>query len=85
MDLLWPKAAEYPHVFHIFFATECPAEQPEFGSTCSLPEAAQCPYGEECCCGQCHPRRRSTFKAYIIYYMHNVDDGRSYAQHHELS
>jgi len=34
---------------------ECPAEQPEFGSTCSLPEAAQCPYGEECCCGQCHP------------------------------
>merc|ERR1712222_210078 len=34
---------------------ECPAEQPEFGSACSLPEAAQCPYGEECCCGQCHP------------------------------
>jgi len=34
---------------------ECPAEQPEFGDACSLPEAAQCPYGEECCCGQCHP------------------------------
>merc|ERR1712210_240194 len=34
---------------------ECPAEQPEFGSACSLPEGAQCPYGEECCCGECHP------------------------------
>merc|ERR1711990_335541 len=34
---------------------ECPAEQPEFGSVCSLPEGAQCPYGEECCCGECHP------------------------------
>jgi len=34
---------------------ECPAEQPEFGSACSLPDAVQCPYGEECCCGQCHP------------------------------
>jgi len=34
---------------------ECPAEQPEFGAACSLPEAAQCPYGEECCCGKCHP------------------------------
>merc|ERR1712106_146534 len=32
-----------------------PAEQPEFGAACSLPEAAQCPYGEECCCGVCHP------------------------------
>ena len=37
-------------------STECPAEQPAFGSACSLPEAAQCPYGEECCCGQCHPK-----------------------------
>ena len=21
-----------------------------------MPQDAQCPYGEECCCGQCHPR-----------------------------
>merc|ERR1712210_271912 len=35
--------------------SECPAEQPEFGTACSLPEGAQCPYGEECCCGECHP------------------------------
>jgi len=34
---------------------ECPAERPDFGSPCSLPKDAQCPYGEECCCGQCHP------------------------------
>merc|ERR1740123_1111820 len=34
---------------------ECPTEQPEFGSACSLPEGAQCPFGEECCCGECHP------------------------------
>merc|ERR1712018_560562 len=34
---------------------ECPAEQPEFGSACSLPEGVQCSYGEECCCGECHP------------------------------
>ena len=40
----------------LFFYTECPAEQPEFGAACSLLEAAQCPYGEECCCGQCHPK-----------------------------
>ena len=38
------------------FSTECPAEQPEFGTACSLPEGAQCPYGEECCCGECHPK-----------------------------
>jgi len=36
-------------------ASECPAEQPEFGTACSLFLAAQCPYGEECCCGECHP------------------------------
>merc|ERR1711953_1521522 len=35
--------------------SECPAEQPEFGTACSLPEGAQCPYGEDCCCGECHP------------------------------
>ena len=38
------------------FSTECPTEQPEFGSACSLPQFAKCSYGEECCCGQCHPR-----------------------------
>merc|ERR1712037_135301 len=34
---------------------DCPTEQPEFGSACSLPQFAKCPYGEECCCGECHP------------------------------
>ena len=34
----------------------CPTEQPEFGSSCSLPDLTQCSYGEECCCGKCHPR-----------------------------
>ena len=34
----------------------CPTEQPELGSSCSLPDLTQCSYGEECCCGKCHPR-----------------------------
>ena len=34
----------------------CPTEQPELGSSCSLPDLTQCAYGEECCCGKCHPR-----------------------------
>merc|ERR1711963_108220 len=36
-------------------SSECPVERPDFGSTCSLPNNVQCTYGEECCCGQCHP------------------------------
>ena len=37
---------------------ECPVKQPDLGSSCSLPETIRCPYGEECCCGRCHPRWR---------------------------
>jgi len=33
----------------------CPAERPEFGSSCSHPAGGRCSYGEECCCGACHP------------------------------
>ena len=32
---------------------ECPAEQPELGSTCTSP-GLECRFGEECCCGACH-------------------------------
>ena len=49
------------------FSTECPAEQPEFGSACSLPEGAQCPYGEECCCGECHPKWGKTHKEHVSF------------------
>ena len=34
--------------------TECPADKPNVGSPCS--QITECSYGEECCCGQCHPR-----------------------------
>ena len=37
---------------------ECPVKQPDLGSSCSLPETTRCEYGEECCCGRCHPRWR---------------------------
>jgi len=33
----------------------CPAERPEFGSSCDHPAGGQCTYGQECCCGECHP------------------------------
>ena len=44
------------------FSTECPIEWPDFGSSCSPTQNFKCTYGEECCCGQCHPRLAGNFK-----------------------
>ncbi len=33
----------------------CPASQPAPGSPCS-DTSLVCTYGQECCCGRCHPR-----------------------------
>jgi hypothetical protein len=32
----------------------CPSDQPVPGSACSV-DAAECRYGQECCCGSCYP------------------------------
>merc|ERR1712212_972400 len=34
----------------------CPAEQPSFFWSCDRPRWQGCGYGEECCCGKCHPK-----------------------------
>jgi len=39
-------------------APECPVEEPELGSPCAHPAGEQCSYGQECCCGECHPSKR---------------------------
>ena len=31
----------------------CPSTQPKIGSTCTTTAVSECPYGEECCCGEC--------------------------------
>merc|ERR1712212_76508 len=38
----------------------CPAEQPHFFWRCDRPRWQGCGYGEECCCGKCHPK-------YMVY------------------
>merc|ERR1712212_1027814 len=38
----------------------CPAEQPSFFWRCDRPRWQGCGYGEECCCGKCHPK-------YMVY------------------
>jgi len=35
--------------------TECPATRPQSGSPCPETVELECSYGEECCCGKCHP------------------------------
>jgi len=40
-------------------APECPVEEPESGSPCGHPAGEQCSYGEECCCGECYPSKRT--------------------------
>mmetsp|Transcript_127098 Transcript_127098/g.219259 ORF Transcript_127098/g.219259 Transcript_127098/m.219259 type:complete len:266 (-) Transcript_127098:44-841(-) len=34
--------------------SNCPAQEPEVGLSCT-PFQGSCPYGEECCCGECGP------------------------------
>merc|ERR1719295_1585494 len=38
----------------------CPAEQPNFFWRCARPRWQGCGYGQECCCGKCHPK-------YMVY------------------
>merc|ERR1719391_1314463 len=35
----------------------CPAEQPNFFWRCARPRWQGCGYGQECCCGKCHPKK----------------------------
>jgi len=37
----------------------CPVNEPALGRSCSISSSVTCSYGNECCCGRCHPSFKS--------------------------